>query len=457
MAIRSTGGTGVLVALVVFVLTTVFLLVMTIVLYAGKDEAQLKMNEAEARLAEFITASQRSDDTARALQQAASNERESLYGYLLKRGGDVAEFVSGNRSADLAAMRAALEVPDDANLKDFMAGLRRQLKAKTDEGSGLGVQLGEAKKQRESLETELATARANARREAEAIRAEIASYRAASETLRDEVTDARSAIERTKEDREARHRSQVAQMQEEVDTLRADRSVLESRIAALQSKVDAMNIRPKDPAELVDGRIVAIDPGANQVFIDLGRRNRVVPGMTFEVYDDANAIGSTDGRGGTNRGKASVQVIRVDEGTSTAKIVRSTTGRPVVRDDVLANAVFDPDYRYRFLVHGKFDVDGDGKPSDSEADYLKSRIVEWGGEVSEGSSLTGDIDFLVIGVLPPMPAPLPPDASEAQTLAALELRNARDSYDRLFQQAVDAKIPVLNWNRFQVLTGGGSR
>jgi hypothetical protein len=77
--------------------------------------------------------------------------------------------------------------------------------------------------------------------------------------------------------------------------------------------------------------------------------------------------------------------------------------------------------------------------------------------VIEGDALTGDVDFLVIGVVPPMPAPLPPDASEAQTLAALELRKAREDYDRLFQQAVNAKIPVLNWNRFQVLTGGGSR
>jgi hypothetical protein len=457
MAIRSTGGTGVLVALVVFVLTTVFLLVMTIVFYAGRDEATVKMNEAEARLAEFITASQRGDDAARAVQAAATNDRESVYGFLMKRQADVAEFVAGDRAADLGTMRSSLGVPENSNLKDFLSDLRRREKSKSDEAAGLATQLTETKKQRESLETDLATAKANAKKEAEAIRAEIAQYRTAADDLRDEVTEARAAIERTKDDREARHQSQVAQMQEEVDSLRAEESVLQSRIAALQAKVDVMNVKPKDPAELVDGRIVAIDPGANQVFIDLGRSERIVPGMTFEVYDDANAIGATDGKGGANRGKASIQVVRVADGTSTAKIIRSTTARPVVKDDVIANAVFDTDYRYKFLVHGRFDVDGDGRPSESEADYLKSRVVEWGGEVIEGDALTGDVDFLVIGVVPPMPAPLPPDASEAQTLAALELRKAREDYDRLFQQAVNAKIPVLNWNRFQVLTGGGSR
>lgn len=457
MAIRSTGGTGVIVALVVFVLTTVFLLVMTIVFYTGKDKATQKLNEAEARLSEFITSSQQGDDAVRTLRQAANNERESVFGLLMKRKEDVAEFVAGDRAADLPAIRSLFGVPENSNLKDFMADLRRQLKSKTDDAAGLQTQLAEAKRQREGLETDLATAKANAKKEAEAIRSEIATYRTAADDLRNEVTEARAAIERTKEDREARHQSQVTQLQEEIDSLRAAESVLQSRITALQAKVDVMNVKPKDPAELVDGHIVAIDPGANQVFINLGRGERIVPGMTFEVYDDANAIGGTDAKGGTNRGKASIQVIRVADGTSTAKIVRSTTGRPVVRDDVIANAVFDTDYRYKFLVHGRFDVDGDGKPTDSEADYIKSRIVEWGGEVIDGDRLTGEADFLVIGVTPPMPVSPPPDASEAQMAAYGELRKAREEYLQLQQQAIDAKIPVLNWNRFQVLTGGGSR
>ena len=40
MAIRSSSGTGVVVSLVVFVLCTVFLLILSIVFYAGKSDAQ---------------------------------------------------------------------------------------------------------------------------------------------------------------------------------------------------------------------------------------------------------------------------------------------------------------------------------------------------------------------------------------------------------------------------------
>jgi hypothetical protein len=128
-----------------------------------------------------------------------------------------------------------------------------------------------------------------------------------------------------------------------------------------------------------------------------------------------------------------------------------------VKDDVLANAVFNPDATFKFLVHGKFDVNGDGKSTTGESDYIKSRIVEWGGTVVEGDTLTGDLDFLVLGVQPPFPAPLPSDATEAQTLSYTDQRAARELYDQLFQTSADAQIPVLNWARFEALTGTVNR
>ena len=177
--------------------------------------------------------------------------------------------------------------------------------------------------------------------------------------------------------------------------------------------------------------------------------------MTFEVFDDAAAImAAADSE---SRGKASVQVIKVGESTSTCRIVRGSPSRPVLRDDVLANAVFNPDYRFKFMVHGKFDANGDGRATDAEADYLRSRVVECGGEIVEAETLAGDIDFLVLCSQPPMPAPLPSDATEAQTLSYTEQRAARELYDSLFRNASDAQIPVLNWTRFEALTGTVNR
>jgi hypothetical protein len=206
---------------------------------------------------------------------------------------------------------------------------------------------------------------------------------------------------------------------------------------------------------MVDARVVDVDAKTGTLFIDIGSNKRVVPGMTFEIFDDSAGIAAAAESG--SRGKASVQVVKVGETTSTCRVLRGSASRPIVKDDVLANAVFNPDYRFKFLVHGRFDANDDGKATTGEADYVKSRIIEWGGELVEGDTLTGDLDFLVLGVVPPMPVSLPSDATDAQTMAYTEQRAARELYDSLFRTAADAEIPILNWTRFEALTGTVNR
>jgi hypothetical protein len=216
-------------------------------------------------------------------------------------------------------------------------------------------------------------------------------------------------------------------------------------------------VKPQSPAELVDGRVISVPGSGGQVFIDLGRNDRIVPGMTFEVYEDASAIRPDPRTGEYVRGKASLEIIRVNADTSSARITREIPGRPVVKEDVIANAVFNPDYRFKFMVHGQFDIDGDGRVSVAEADYVRRRVVDWGGELVEGDKLTGDLDFLVLGEQPPMPAPLPPDSTQAELRAFLQQKKAQGEYETLFKQASQAQIPVLNWNRFRTLTGMTNR
>jgi hypothetical protein len=125
----------------------------------------------------------------------------------------------------------------------------------------------------------------------------------------------------------------------------------------------------------------------------------------------------------------------------------------VIRGDVLANAVYDPKQQYKVLVHGKYDVDGDGKPTETEAEYLRSLVLQWGGTVVSGDDLPGDLDFLVMGVQPPDPPAPPQDAPQALINDWIKRKEAHDLYKRLFESAQDAQIPVLNANRFFILTG----
>ena len=98
--------------------------------------------------------------------------------------------------------------------------------------------------------------------------------------------------------------------------------------------------------------------------------------MTFEIYDDSAQL-RPDANGDMPRGKASVEVIKVGDTTSTAKVTRSNRGRPIVRDDILVNALYDPTYQYKFLVHGRFAANGDGVPA-SGHDFVDQRIDDWG-------------------------------------------------------------------------------
>ena len=76
-----------------------------------------------------------------------------------------------------------------------------------------------------------------------------------------------------------------------------------------------------NPATFVDATVLDFDPRSSTLFIDIGADKRVVPGMTFELFDDASAIVAASDSG--SRGKASIQVVKVGDTTSTCRVLRS--------------------------------------------------------------------------------------------------------------------------------------
>ncbi len=452
MASRSGGTTGILVALVVFVVLSVSLLAVSIVLYAGKSSAEVAASKAQSELNSYIDTEQRDRSETKLLLGA---DGKTLFQNLTERQGAVSTFVLGDANADLGTMRTALGIDADSTVKDSMRKLQQDRDARAQEATSLKAKSNDLNKEVDALKAKLVEAEAARESAIAAITGSIASYQQAAEGYRSEFDAAKASLDQSRSDIEARYTSETSTLQSEIDSLRTERGVLDSRIGALQRKVDSTSTKAANPAALVDARVVDIDVKTGTVFIDIGSNRRVVPGMTFELFDDAAGIVAAANN--STRGKASIQVTKVGDTTSTCRVLRAAGSRPIVKDDVAANAVFNPDYKFKFLVHGKFDVNGDGKPTTGEADYIGSRIREWGGEVIASDTLTGDLDFLVLGVQPPFPAPLPSDATEAQTLSYTDQRNARESYDRFFQTASDAQIPVLNWARFEALTGTVNR
>ena len=175
--------------------------------------------------------------------------------------------------------------------------------------------------------------------------------------------------------------------------------------------------------------------------------------MKFDIYDSASQL-RQDEDGNLPRSKATIEVVKVGLTTSTAKITRSTTSQPIVRDNIIVNPVYDPRYKFSFIVHGNFDADGDGDP-ESNNSFIKDQISRWGGIVVDDEGIVpGDLDFLVLGISPRKPTHKPsPSASNAMFDAYAKQQKAYEDYESLRSQAKAAQVPVLTANRLDVLTG----
>ncbi len=457
MTTRSTAGTGVVVSLVVFVLCTVFLLVLTIVFYSGQTKAQEGFRTSSASLTRYVSKDLRNRESIKAiLAKVNINRNESVVRYFQEQQEDIMQYVAGNRTASLDSVKdqfKRLGVPENSSVRDALQQQRRDLSSRDSEIEGFKTQLTARDSEIRDLEAGKDQLKADHQQELNAVTGKIAAYQQAAEEYRDQLNEVKGEYYGNLDRLKDRYEGDIARLENEKDSLFQQQIILKERLDELQSIYSQDRLKSKNPALLVDGTILD-SAGSDEVYINRGKADRIVLGMTFEVYDTEAALADVDRlTGQLPRGKASLQVVQVRSTTSKCKITRSITGRPVVRHDIIANAVYDPDYVFKFLVHGKFDVDGDGKPTETEADFLRSLIVNWGGEVVTGEQLPGDLDFLVLGVEPREPMPPRPDATEFELDAWVQKRRAHERYHALFRQASEAQIPVLNSNRFFILIG----
>ncbi len=454
MAIRSGAGTGVIVSLVVFVLATVFLLVLSIVFYANNREQMELVNTAEANLNAFATSSEQSSDAVQTIVALAKESNQSVTSYLNSQVEDRNRMITGNPSSTTEEIRTELGsvLGNNTPLAITVDQLQRSLNSRQEEINANLVALNESNQQIQSLEEQLDSQVEFAASEVETVKDQWQDVQDESAQLNTKANDFFS----TREARDSRLRGgfqgRIQQLESDVDELRIERARLQSTIDELRDKVDLGKMGEVNPATLVDGTVLEVSTG-DEVFIDRGANDRIILGMTFEVYDSPAQL-RVDQDGEFPAGKASIEVVKVGETTSTAKITRSTTSQPIVRSNILVNAIYDPEYNYTFLIHGNFDANGDGIP-ESDNGFIQDQIRHWGGRVLEDNgSLPGDLDFLVLGIAPTEPAGKPPHgATPAMLDDYARQKRAFLDYEHLLEQARSAQVPVLTANRLHILTG----
>jgi hypothetical protein len=204
---------------------------------------------------------------------------------------------------------------------------------------------------------------------------------------------------------------------------------------------------PYDILSKADGRVLRAIPGSDVVYIDLGERDRIKPGLTFEVFSP-----TADEGAGQFRGKASVEVAAVMETTAECLVTRAVRGRPIVEGDVVINIAYERSRRTKFVVRGEFDLNYDGQPDWDGLEKVTAIIQAWGGQVVD--SVDESTDFLVVGMGP-----------QAATLASGRpvsdvIRDLADSrldqltaYEQDIEQARTLYIPIITQSQFLFLTG----
>lgn len=457
MSTRTSGSLPVVITVLFFGTLGVLCFIAAVALYGRTQRLEKDLEEANNDSRDVIRADERGQDWVESrLDEASRAEgRPSLVAYLDSSLRDAMNIAAGEDSYTVEELRetlasdASYEGADVDPLTSVIETRNAKIESLNNTIASLEDALEEAQRDlvgqaqlTERLREEHATAIAALSSDVENYSSDVNAYRG----------DLNSTIDRNNARVDDIMRSaseQEAALQETIASLESRVFILEGQLADCQGENDS-RLSPRDEYALVDGQVIGVNYGEGVATIGVGRRDRVTLGLTFEVYSDSGAIRPNDD-GQYPQGKASLEIIRIDEASSVARIIRSNPRNPMIAGDVIANALYDPDKQYSFVVFGNFDMDNDGASTSQERNDIEGLINEWGGLLED--DLSGRTDFLVLGDRPKLPiqpgfdAPLP-----VQQLYITKQQEV-ERYDALFERATKASIPVLNQNRLLTLTG----
>lgn len=453
---RTSAGVGVVVTITILGILVVTLFVLSMVFFGNMNRAQRELAGERQNTGDFVRVEEREDDRVRQYLQLARQEQQSVLGYLLREKRRAMETIGVTPDTTTQQLREQLAG------RGVESGTLLQAVATRDRSiQDLERQLEEANAQRRAAQEDAAAAAERVAGVDEQFRRTVAQLRGEVDLLNEQLEVYRSQVGETEQTLTQRLEARLAEAQDEENRLLDQIRELRDQLAVARDQlanqagenVGAIQGRPEE--SLVDARVIGLNPTANEVFLDIGREHKVPLGLRFRVYSTPEQIRPDLNTGEYPQGKGVIEVTRIEGNTVRARIIEEARGNPIVRNDVVANAVYDPNKTYRFLVYGNFDVNQDGIATASEAGQIEALIREWGGELT--NDVDGRLDFIVLGEKPNLPPPPPAGAPVEVLNEYIRLQRIAQRYDELFQIARQTAIPVLNENRLRTLVGGFDR
>jgi archaellum component FlaC len=451
MAGRTSTSVGMGVAVTILSLTTVGFFV-AFAVYFGKhsDKARL-LAQASDTNSEIIKDIERNrDDIRNLVADAKKNGNQSLVGYMLDSQQATMQLVTGTRREKASDLLAKMQAAGIENTT-----LMAKLNERAAEVSNLQSQLEQERSSKDKAIADLKNEvdrvtrlRDDHQKTVDALTAQFNTVKAEADTYRAGIEEYKKLLDAQRERQATEAAEKLKAAQDQLARSNEELLITKGQLADIRKQKSGEMFRSDDESALVDGTVLSTNPADRQAFVSIGSRQKVVLGMTFNVYSTKAAI-QPNKDGGYPTGKALIEVVSVGENSATCRVVSEVKGNPVVKGDVIANPLYDPNKSYKFVVFGNFDANRDGISTANERDDISTMIQSWGGGVTD--DLTGDVDFLVLGEKPMVPPR--PSADSPLEVVQEYIRRQRevDRYDELYKRASSTSVPIISENRLYTL------
>jgi hypothetical protein len=468
--------TGLVTALVIFVILFVTTTILWIYEGAERRNRDDRIADFEKSRREILDDATATGGEMEALKTAGRDNPayagKTAVQVALAQRDEMAKMIAGGTAASATQARTRITQAMDLLKKPEVAAATPAITATTplaDAVSGLLNQLAQLAQQNKDLQAQVAAAKTQTQQviqaqndllqkkqgEIDKLNQDVQAQLAQLATYRQQAEGTVTAIQTSSNTTLSQAQQQNEQLTAQINQANATIKQKDNQIEALQQRLNGIRVNPNEATvQKPDGEIVRL-PGNNMAVINLGLGDQIVQGMTFEVYDKFSGIPALGADGTRNedmpKGKASIEVVRIGPGFSECRIIRKEAGHNLVQGDLVSNLVYDKTQKYKFVVYGDFDLDGDGRASAGDAEVIRRLITQWGGNVTNDVNV--NTDFVVMGVEPQLGAKPGPDATAVELAAYQRAQNELDKYLEVQKQAMALKIPILNQNRFLNFVG----
>jgi hypothetical protein len=467
--------TGLVTALVIFVILFVTSTILFIYENAERRNLQERVQNLESQRADLATeAVMTSPEVTQLMESArAASPPQTAVEAMLAQRRKMAKTISGQELPPDKVDVAVKAAMDRATAKDIADANVRVTRSNglTEVVTALANGIAQLSQQRQELQQQLQAA---ADERAQIVKArdelvaakdkEIAAVRGEMEQGNVQLATFRQQNLGTVKNVQSSATAALTQQQESNAQLSSQLNQATTTITKLQQQLEQVTNRLKGTRvgvneatiQKADGHIVRV-PDNETVIIDLGLGDQIVKGMTFEVYDSQKgipALGDGMRDGDMPEGKASIEVIEMGPGYSRCRVIRRKPGYGLVIGDLIANLVYDSTQKYNFVVYGNFDLNNDGRADSADADVIKRVITRWGGNVTNEVNI--NTDFVVMGK-EPKAEPILKDDDAVVKQQKTEAQAAYDQYMNVLKQASSLNIPIMNQNRFLNFVGYASQ